>query len=99
MTAENQTAIKALLVHRMSAVSLYSKFPWWYDPKTEYLMQTDFFILFEQIVIDFPAVDDFFRFTEIYSTWLSTSKHPVLMYQISYCKVIFDLSLKNLTKN
>ena len=31
-------------------------------------MQTDFFILFEQIVIDFPAVDDFFRFTDIYST-------------------------------
>ena len=49
--------------------------------------------------IDFPVVDNFFGFTKIDSTWISNSKRSVLIYQISYCKVLFDLLLKNLTKN
>ena len=55
-------------------------------------------MLFEQICVDFPVVDNFFGFIKIDSTWVLTSKLSVLMYHISYCKVLFDLSLKNLTK-
>ena len=53
---------------------------------------------YEQTFIDFPEIDDFFGFTETDSTWISTSARSALMYQISYCEVLFDLSLKNLTK-
>ena len=49
--------------------------------------------------IDFPVVDDFFRFTEIDSTLISTSERSVLISKISCCKVLLDLSLKNLNKN
>ena len=43
--------------------------------------------------IDFPVVDDFFGFTEI------DSERSVLISKISCCKVLLDLSLKNLNKN
>ena len=49
--------------------------------------------------IDFPVVDDFFGFTEIDSTLISTSERSVLISKISCCKVLLDLSLKNLNKN
>ena len=95
LTAEKQTAIKALLVHWMPAASRYFKIPCWWDPKTAFL-KTDFLIFFEQMFIDFPIVDDFFRFTEIDSTLISVSEHSVLISKISCCKVLLDLSLKNL---
>ena len=99
LAAEKQNAINALFVHWMPAASPYFKIPWWWDPKTACLIQTDFLIFFEQMFIDFPVVDDFFGFTEIDSTLISTSECSLLISKISCCKVLLDLSLKNLNKN